>query len=176
MTYPEAVIIIEEITNYKIDYMKSLNFKNKTYEQVERTETPQKYNAKTNNIDVKVGKCLNNSSLISKRFTEVNMVEGFLITYFEDGKIESVGHVWNEIEGVYFDETIDLKKSDEKITKSEYYFADKYTSNDVSFEQIKKTTSGLSSFFEEPIIEIYLVFKTDVKKLEIELKEYLNNN
>lgn len=154
--------------------MKSLNLKNVIYEQIERDETPPKYIAKTNNIDVIEGKCLNNSFLISKKFPEVSIVEGFLITYFEDGKIESVGHVWNEIDGIYFDETVDLKKTDEKITKSEYYFADKYTSNDISTELREKPKVGLSSFFEKPIIEKHMIFKTNVKKLEIELKEFLN--
>lgn len=155
--------------------MKSLNFKNVVYVQIERDETPQKYIAKTNNIDVKEGKCLNNSFLISKKFPEVSMVEGFLITYFEDGKIESVGHVWNEIQGVYFDETINLKKTDEKITKSEYYLADKYTPSEISTELREKPKVGLSSFFEKPIMEKHMIFKTDVKKLEIELKDFLNN-
>ena len=103
------------------------------------------------------------------------MVEGFLITYFEDGKIESVGHVWNEIQGVYFDETINLKKTDEKITKSEFYLADKYTPSEISTELREKPKVGLSSFFEKPIMEKHMIFKTDVKKLEIELKDFLNN-
>lgn len=154
--------------------MKSLNFKNVKYEQVERDETPQKYIAKKNNIDVKEGECLNNSFLISKKFPEASMVEGFLITYYEDGRIESVGHVWNVIEGVHFDETIDLKKSNEKIAKSEYYLADKYTSSDISTELREQPTIGLSSFFEKPTMENHLIFKTDVKKLEIELKVFLN--
>ena len=155
--------------------MKKLNFKNVIYEQIEREETLQKYIAKTNNIDVKEGKCLNNSFLISKKFPEVSMVEGFLITYFEDGEIESVGHVWNEIDGIYFDETVDLKKTDKKIIKIEYYLADKYASSDISTEIREKPTVGLSSFFEKPILEKHMIFKTNVKKLEIELKEFLNN-
>lgn len=155
--------------------MKNLNFKNVEYQQIETVETPEEYLAKKNNIDVKAGDCLTNSYEISRKFPKVDIVEGFLVTYFDDGIIESVGHVWNEIDGIYFDETIGLKNSDKKIIKNEYYLADKYTSNEIATEEKEKPRAGLSSLFEKPIIQKFIVFKTNVKKLESELREFLNN-
>lgn len=152
----------------------NLIFKEIEYQKIEVSKTPQKCDAKKNNIVVKDGECLNNGYLFSKKFADVNMVEGFLLTYFEDGTIESVGHVWNEINGVYFDETIGLKKNEKKITKNEYYLAEKYPLTDISIELRRKVLIGLSSYLEEPIMEKHLIFKTDVKKLEKELKELLN--
>lgn len=154
--------------------MQKIKFKGVEYTKVEVTKISDSHRKEIDKLSLKSGNCLGNSYEIAKKISGINIVEGFLITYFEDGKIESVGHVWNEIDGVYFDETINLKKNDKKIAKSEYYLADKYTLNDISTELKEKSTVGLSSFFEKPIMEKHIIFKTDVKRIELELKEFFN--
>lgn len=87
------------------------------------------------------------------------MVEGFLVTIFQDEAIESVGHVWNEINGNHFDATMGLKKHD-RIVKNNFYFIDTiYDKNDRKIEE--RTKAGVNmydAFFEPP--DQHLAFKT----------------
>ncbi|OMQ11877.1 hypothetical protein [[Flexibacter] sp. ATCC 35103] len=82
------------------------------------------------------GDCLRNSYKIAENITDITIAEGFLITYFEDeSDIESVGHVWNEYKGAYFDKSIELIQHNRNIKENKYFLRKTY---DVSEASIKK--------------------------------------
>jgi hypothetical protein len=109
--------------------------------------------------------CLGNSYEIAKNITDVNIVEGYLVTYFEDeSDIESVGHVWNEYKGVYFDKSIELIQHNRNVKENEYFLAAMYPANEASKEKVYFPPSNMYDLSrKEDPTKSKLVFKTDVK-------------
>lgn len=98
-------------------------------------------------------------------------MEGFLLTYFNNGRIESVGHVWNEIDGEYFDVTINNAEHNAIKMVHEYYLCEVYSSENAKFQNFCNQGGGLYDLYA---FSKQLIFKTKVKSLEKELFECLN--
>ncbi|HKO75923.1 MAG TPA: hypothetical protein VJU52_01825 [Flavobacterium sp.] len=156
--------------------MEKLKFKGVEYTKINITKIPETHLKEIDKLTVIPGDCLGNSHTIAKNITDINIVEGYLVTYFEDeSDIESVGHAWNEYKGVYFDKSIELIQHNRKVKKNEHFLATTYTANEVSKEKVYLPPKHVYDLFpEEDHTKSKLVFKTDVKKLEIELKDFLN--
>lgn len=156
--------------------MKKLKFKGAEYTKINTSEIPETYQKEIERLDIKAGNCLYNSYQIAKKITDINIVEGYLVTYFEDGsEIESVGHVWNEYKGAYFDATIGLKQHNRKVKKNDYFLVQKYTAAEANKEKVYLPPKNMYDFSKEvEPTKSNLVFKTDVHKNGIELKDHLN--
>jgi hypothetical protein len=124
------------------------------------------------NYDSRIGECLLNSYNVAKKSNTVNIVEGFLVTKFKDGTFESVGHVWNEEVGIYFDVTLGLNKHHKNIKSNTYYIAEVYGIDDIKTEERLKPGSGM--FDTDAKTEVHIVFKTNIKAMEKELRSFLN--
>jgi hypothetical protein len=157
--------------------MPNLSYDGRVYPLAIINPIPEEIANLIKSIEFKEGECLFNSYKISKRINSVNVVEGFLVTLFENEQIDCVGHSWNEINGYYFDVTIGLKNHKQKIRQNIYYHDIKYNAVDAKF--LDKIT-GKTDKFGFYITEKHLVFTSNVKTLErkikIKLIKDLNDN
>ena len=156
--------------------MEKLNFKNVEYNKIDIGTIPENLKDIIEKIGAKSNDCLKNSYEIATHIFEINMVEGYLITYFEDeSDIESVGHVWNEYNGEYFDNSIGLVKHNRKVKENEYFLAKTYTATEVLKEKVYYPPKNMYDLFPEvDTTKSKLGFSSDVKKNEKELKKFLN--
>lgn len=151
--------------------MEILTFKGENYQLVNIVPIPQAYREKLKWIEIKQSGCLINSYNVAKRIKNVKIVEGFLLSYFNDGRVESVGHVWNQANGQYFDVTINAANHAELISEHKYYFNEVYTSEKANVKEINRQGGGL---YDLNSLSEQLTFKTKVKSLEKEFLEFLN--
>lgn len=156
--------------------MKKLIFKDAEYAKINVTKVPDILQEEIDKLSFDSGNCLYNSYMIAKNIANTNIVEGYLVTYFEDGSdIESVGHAWNEYNGAYFDKSIELVKHNRKIKKNVYFLTETYTATIASKKKVYFPQKSMYDLIrEEDTSKSKLVFKTDVKKNELELKNQLN--
>lgn len=153
--------------------MNKLNFKKIEYENVKvNSLLPEIFKKELSSNFLKPGKCLSNSYQIAIQNDEIKMVEGFLITTYEDKTIEAVGHVWNKYNDIYFDLSKDLIVSDKKIENSKYFKASEYYAVDISTEEKRKISSDIYNLETET----HIVFKTNVQSIEKELRDFLNQH
>lgn len=157
--------------------MEKLEFKGVEYIKINIAKIPEIYKDEIDKVPVIPGDCLRNGYEIAKNITDITIVEGFLITYFEDeSDIESVGHVWNEYKGAYFDKSIELIQHNKKVKENEYFLAKIYPANEALKGKFYLRPKDMYDLFpKEDPTKSKLDFKTEVKKLENELKEFLNN-
>jgi len=157
--------------------MENLKFKDVEYSKINISKIPENHQKTIDKIPVKPKDCLGNSYEIAKNITDINIVEGYLVTYFEDeSDIESVGHVWNEYKGSYFDKSIELIQHNRKVKENKYFLAIMYTANEVKKGKVYLPSKDMYDLIpKEDPTKFTLDFKTDVKKLEKELKDFLNN-
>ena len=142
-------------------------------QEVNVKQLNHKENEELKRLPLKAGQCLNNSYEIANKIKGANMVEGYLVTRLNDGDIQAVGHVWNEIEGNNVDYSSNLIETDQ-VEKHIYYSVKTYSpSNKSTKTQERQSYDYLK---REPTTkeEQYIVFKTDVKEKEKEFREYLN--
>lgn len=124
-------------------------------------------------LKLKEGLCLYNSFKIAE-IRKCKLVEGFLVTEFEDKLLECVGHVWNEIEDRQIDYTVGLKKHNEKVKSQNYFKVESYNYMEKNTE--KRTIDGrIPTVFEKGIVPVHdhIVFRTNVNLKELEVRENL---
>ena len=56
-------------------------------------------------IEIDQGTCFLNSYRVSKKYPNVKIVEGFIITVSKENKGIAMAHVWNQVSGTHFDVT-----------------------------------------------------------------------
>ena len=154
--------------------MDNILFEGNIYESVLLIQVPDELQNNINFVSFIPGDCLMNSYKAAKLIEGITIVEGYLITLFEAELPECVGHVWNELDGKYFDVTIELKKHDKKIIANRYFIVDKYTVTDIKTEKRKKGGVGFDSFLSNDF-ETHLVFKTNVKSKELKVRDQVRN-
>ncbi len=72
--------------------------------------------------------------------------------------------------GSFFDVTIGIKKHSEKVVKNEYYLAITCESCDIKTKEAMKVGASMYNFADT---ETHIVFKTNIKEIEKEFREYL---
>ena len=76
--------------------MEQLIFNGRVYNEVIISELPAIIINIKSKVKLYEGACIGNSYEISKALNGVNIVEGYLVTYFSHKPPDSVGHAWNE--------------------------------------------------------------------------------
>lgn len=152
--------------------MKDILFLDMTYILAEVNKVPDEVKSQINTLTPKEGECLKNSYDVAKKSNKIKMVEGFLITHFENGSVGAWAHVWNEIDGNHFDVTIGVKKHNLVIKKNEYYIASIYDVKEAKFEKKLKESAGMYDLWGS---ENHIVFKTNVKDIEMDFRDYIKN-
>jgi hypothetical protein len=120
---------------------------------------------------LKPGDCLINSHTIVNQNDKIKMVEGFLITEFEGQSFESVGHVWCKYDGEYFDLSKDLITPNKEVKNFYYFVSCEYCIDDISTQEKIKPSSNIYALATEK----YIVFKSNVKIIEKDLRDFLND-
>lgn len=154
--------------------MEDLVFNEKVYMFIEVKNTRVCFEKDVKASKPKEGDCIFNSYKVAEKIDNVKMVEGFLVSYFEDGTLECVGHVWNEINGSHFDVTKGIKKHDKIIKSDNYFIASVYDSKDKKTVKMPKAGGGMYDIFLGET-EKHLAFKTEVKLIEKDLLSFLKN-
>jgi hypothetical protein len=157
--------------------MEKLKFKDVEYPKISIDKIPEIFKAEIDKVPVIPGDCLRNSYEIAENITNINIVEGYLVTHFADeSDIESVGHVWNEYKGVYFDKSIELIQHNRNVKENEYFLAKIYPANEALKGKVYLQPKDMYDLFpKEDPTKFKLDFKTEVKKLERELRDFLNS-
>jgi len=126
-------------------------------------EVPEKIKWAVNRVNPIANQCLKNSGKMAKE-TNAKMVEGYLITTFHDmEEVECVGHVWNEYQGIQFDISAGLVNQEN--VKENGYFPHK----------IYPLADALIRPDPFPFGPEHVVFSTNVKNNEREVRDYLNS-
>jgi hypothetical protein len=154
--------------------MQKLKIEEHEYLNVSVGEVPEHIKQDLKGVRLESGNCLGNSYNVAQKLTDVNMVEGFLVTLFEEEQPECVGHVWNEWNGQHFDVTIDLKLHDRKVKENIYFVSIVYSIGEAQVEKRPKSNIGLNVFFASEF-ETHLVFKSNVKSQELKAREFVRS-
>jgi hypothetical protein len=152
--------------------MKNIEDSGFTYTFIKVEDAPEDIKIILKAVNPIEGQCLKNSYEVAKKDNSIKMVEGFLITYFEDVPLDCVAHVWNTHFNSHFDITIGVKKHNRKIMKNEYYIGSIYEFKDAKLTQKTKKGANMYDLWD---IENYIEFKTNLKEIENDFQKYVKN-